>query len=270
MAVAHYIIRGGLAGRERLRVLARVNGPATSGLLARLGIEPGMRCLDVGCGGGDVALALARLVGPEGEVVGVDLDEVKLGIAREEAKAAGVANVEHRRGDVHELPADGDFDVVYSRFLLSHLPSPPRALGAMIAAARPGGVVAIEDIDFTASGFCHPESEAYRRLWQIYPPTVRAHGGDATFAPQLPGMLTAAGLLEVDAGLAQAAGSDRDVKLMPALTLENTADAVVAARQATREEVDALVDELYAVADDPDAILALPRVVQAWGRVAAA
>jgi ubiquinone/menaquinone biosynthesis C-methylase UbiE len=104
MAVAHYIIRRGLAGRERLRVLARVNGPATSGLLARLGIEPGMRCLDVGCGGGDVALALARLVGPEGEVVGVDLDEVKLGIAREEAKAAGVANVEYRRGDVHELP----------------------------------------------------------------------------------------------------------------------------------------------------------------------
>jgi SAM-dependent methyltransferase len=269
MAATRYIIRGGLAGRERLRVLARVYGPTTGGLLARLGIEPGMRCLDVGCGGGDVALALARLVGPTGAVVGLDLDEVKLGIAREEAQAAGAANLSYRRGDVHDLPPDGDFDIVYSRFLLSHLPSPARALGAMIAAARPGGVVAIEDVDFSVGGFCHPDSEAYRWMWRTYPPAVRAHGGDATFAPMLPGMLADAGLLEVDAGLAQPAGADRDVKLMPALTVENTADAIVAAGLATRAEVDGFVDELYAVADDPGAVLALPRVVQAWGRVAA-
>jgi hypothetical protein len=143
-----------------------------------------------------------------------------------------------------------------------------RALGSMIAAARPGGVVAIEDIDFTVPGLCHPDSEAYRHLWQIYPPTVRAHGGDATFAPQLPRMLTEAGLLEIDADLAQPAGAGRDIKLMPALTLENTADAVVAARQATHDEVDALVAELYALADDPGTVLSLPRTVQAWGRVA--
>jgi SAM-dependent methyltransferase len=267
MGAARYIIRGGLAGRERLRVLARVAAPATNRLLERVGIEPGMRCLDVGCGGGDVSLALAGLAGPEGEVVGVDLDEVKLGLARDEARAAGVANVSYRVGDVHDLPTDSAFDVVYARFLLSHLRDPMRALRAMIAAARPGGVVAIEDIDFSVSGFCHPESEAYRHLWQIYPPTVRAHGGDAMFAPQLPRMLAEAGLLDIDAGLAQPAGSDRDVKLMPALTLENTADAVVAARQATRDEVDALVQELYALADDPDTVLSLPRVVQAWGRV---
>jgi ubiquinone/menaquinone biosynthesis C-methylase UbiE len=50
----------------------------------------------VGCGGGDVALELARLVGPEGEVVGIDLDEVKLALARDEARATGVENVEYR------------------------------------------------------------------------------------------------------------------------------------------------------------------------------
>jgi ubiquinone/menaquinone biosynthesis C-methylase UbiE len=106
VAPTRYSIRGGLAGRERLRVLARVHGPATERLLGHLGIEAGMRCLDVGCGGGDVTLALARRVGPAGEVVGVDLDEVKLGLARDEAREAAVTNVDYRVGDAYELPVE--------------------------------------------------------------------------------------------------------------------------------------------------------------------
>ena len=51
---ARYIISGGLAGRERLRVLARAMYPTTAALFDRIGIEPGISCLDVGCGGGDV------------------------------------------------------------------------------------------------------------------------------------------------------------------------------------------------------------------------
>ena len=70
----HYLIRGGIAGRERLRVLARVMRPATLALLERAGVTAGLRCLDVGCGGGDVTFDLASLVGITGHVVGVDLD----------------------------------------------------------------------------------------------------------------------------------------------------------------------------------------------------
>jgi hypothetical protein len=139
----------------------------------------------------------------------------------------------------------------------------------MVAAARPGGVVAVEDIDFSTAGFCHPDSAAYRRLWQIWPPTIRAHGGDATLAPQLPRMLAEAGVGELDAALDQPAGAGRDVKLMPALSVENSADAIVAAGQATREEVETMLAELFALVDDPATVLALPRVVQVWGCVPA-
>src|SRR5262249_10791451 len=76
MNVPSYIIRGGQAGRERLRLLARVMWPTTRELFERVGVRPGMRCLDVGCGGGDLSLDLARLVGPRGSVVGIDLDAV--------------------------------------------------------------------------------------------------------------------------------------------------------------------------------------------------
>jgi SAM-dependent methyltransferase len=266
--MAVYVIRGGLAGRERLRVLSRVQAAPTIRLLSRVRIQPGARCLDAGCGGGDVTLELARIVGPGGDVVGLDRDEVKLELAREEAREAGLENVSYRVADVMQLDEEGSFDVVYSRFFLAHLSDPAAAMERLVAAARPGGLVVLEDIDFTGQ-FCHPESRAYRRFWELFPATIRAHGGDPTFGPLLPGLLARAGVRDVDVRVMQAAGRDPDVKLMPALTFENTIDAVVGAGFAAREAVEAMVDELYALAADPDAVLALPRVVQAWGRVPA-
>lgn len=68
MERSHYVIRGGLEGRERLRILSRVMRPTTRSLLKRVGLGQGMACLDVGCGGGDVTFEIARMVGPGGRV----------------------------------------------------------------------------------------------------------------------------------------------------------------------------------------------------------
>src|SRR5215207_4252926 len=90
MAVsAHYVIRGGVEGRARLSVLARVMRETTVALLTRLGVGEGLNCLDAGCGGGDVTLELARRVAPGGRVVGVDIDETTLELARREAAELG-------------------------------------------------------------------------------------------------------------------------------------------------------------------------------------
>ena len=84
-----YIIRGGVEGKKRLEVLSRVMWPTTSGLLARAGMKPGMCLLDLGCGGGDVTLQLASLVGAQGRVVGVDMDGTKLELAAKTAAERG-------------------------------------------------------------------------------------------------------------------------------------------------------------------------------------
>src|SRR5215831_4707380 len=102
MEKREYVIRGGVEGRERLRVLSRVMQPTTLHLLRRAGVRPGMACMDAGCGGGDVAFDLARIVGPEGRVVGVDFDEVKLELARNEAHVQQLSNVEFRKADRSE------------------------------------------------------------------------------------------------------------------------------------------------------------------------
>src|SRR5690349_21445272 len=98
--IGEYVIRGGMPGRERLRILARVLHAGTGALFDRLGVGAGLRCLDAGCGGGDVALELARRVGPHGWVIGVDLDATKLDLARREAFEQGITNVEFRPLDI--------------------------------------------------------------------------------------------------------------------------------------------------------------------------
>src|SRR5689334_11865638 len=100
MAEGTYIIRGGVAGRERLRLLSRILRPTTLSLLDRVGLRTGMSCVDVGCGGGDVTLDIARLVGREGRVLGIDIDAIKIDLAREEAAVAGIMNVEFRQTGV--------------------------------------------------------------------------------------------------------------------------------------------------------------------------
>src|SRR5262245_64941 len=147
MTTERYIIRGGVEGRERLRLLSDVMGPSTRALLAEVGIPVGSACLDVGCGGGDVAFELARAAGPSGRAVGIDFDEIKLDIARREAHRLGLTNVVFEVQDVTEWEPDALFDVVYARFLLTHLAVPRALVSALRRHTRVGGVAIIEDIE---------------------------------------------------------------------------------------------------------------------------
>src|SRR5271166_3264345 len=96
------MIRGGKQGYERLLLLARDRWSDTAALFERAGLSAGMRCVDLGCGGGEVTLEIASLVAPGGSATGVDMDEVKLGLGRRAAAARGLGNVEFRVLDVRD------------------------------------------------------------------------------------------------------------------------------------------------------------------------
>ena len=261
-----YALRGGSDGRERLRVLARVMRPTTLALFDRLEVGPGMSCLDVGCGGGDVTLDLAARVGPAGRAVGVDVDAAKVELARAEAAERGVANVDFRAADLRTLRGEA-FDVVYARFVLSHLADPASAVEAFRGLLRPGGILVVEDTDF-AGYFVHPPNAAFDRFVALYRAVVRGRGGDPDLGPRLPGILSAAGLQEVGAGVVQPMGTTGEVKLVNPLTMRNVSDALVADGLASADEVQEIVEALYAYADDPTTFAGVVRVVQAWGRAA--
>ena len=77
-----YVLATGNAAANRLRILHNVYGPGAYELLIRAGIQPGMRVADFGCGTGMVTQLLAELVGPAGEVIGIDFSGDQLEQAR--------------------------------------------------------------------------------------------------------------------------------------------------------------------------------------------
>jgi ubiquinone/menaquinone biosynthesis C-methylase UbiE len=134
---------------ERLIRQAALLAPLTERFFRAACIGPGHRILDLGSGVGDVAMLAARLVGPSGEVVGVERDPRSIARARARVAEVGLHNVTFTQSDVCELPVDKPFDAVLGRFILQFLPDPVVSLRALSQMVRPGGVIAFHEPTWT-------------------------------------------------------------------------------------------------------------------------
>jgi len=263
--MSRYVISGGREGKERLKLLSQVLLPTTFQLLKTAGISEGMKCLDVGCGGGDVTRLMASFAGSEGKSVGIDSDPAILVLAREDAESECLDNVEFRHADASFCQEEEAYDLVYARFLLTHLSEPENCLHAMVRACRPEGVVVIEDIDFTGS-FCYPYCASYQRYTELYQQVVQRRGGDPNIGLKLPGILRKAGVEKVQVNVVQPAHTEGDGKFIASITMARIADSVISERLATEAEVERVIAGLNDAAADSEFVMGLPRVFQTWGR----
>lgn len=259
-----YILRGGDQGAERLRLLAAVKWPTTKLLLERAGLGPGVNCLDIGCGTGAVAFHMAEAVKPAGWVTGVDFDDRCVQLARSEAQRLGV-DAEFRRASADKLNEHSVYDLVFARFLLTHLPQPETALESMVRATKPRGVVVVEDIQFTGH-FAHPACPAFERYVSLYQEMVQHKGGDPNIGPRLPEMFLDAGLVDVAFEVIQPSYQAGLGKQLAAVTMEHIREAVVTAGLASDQEVSGIIAGINAFAADPKTILSLPRIFQVIGK----
>lgn len=262
--MTRYVLRGGDEGAKRLALLARVKWPTTKALLRRAGLRKGMRVLDVGCGGGAVTLQLAHWVGPRGQAVGIDQDERAIELAALEAKRRRLPAV-FRSSQATDRHEKGSYDLVFARFLLTHLPDPEKALMQMVQAAKVGGTVVVEDIDFPGS-FCHPACGAYDRYVDLYQQVSKRRGGDPAIGPRLLELSADAGLKDLQVEVILPTFREGEGKLIAPVTMEHIRESVLSEKLATSREIDATVAELESFAADPMTLMSLPRIFQVWGR----
>jgi SAM-dependent methyltransferase len=177
-----------------------------------LDLRPGHRLLDVGCGLGDAALALATDLAPGGAIVGIDASEQMLAVARQRAIGCPV-EMELRAGDATALPADdGSFDAVRSERVLQWLDRPDKAVTEMIRVLRPGGRLVVTDTDWRPFAMDHPDADLVSRvragLTGLRPSS--AVGG------QLYGLARSSGLVDVEATVAAHHTTEWDPDTQPA------------------------------------------------------
>jgi len=258
-----YIIRGGNAGAARLHVLGRATRQGSMDLIDRAGLVPGMRVLDLGCGSGDITVELARRVGPSDRVVGIDRDAHALAQARAIAQAVGLS-IDWRQGQVEDLDQEGVFDLVYARFLLSHLSDPAAVLKRIRKALKPSGRIVIEDIDISVHAHW-PPCPSFERYMALYAATARARGANPRIGPSLAALLIDAGFKEVEVSISMPVFRTGEGKSIARLTLANIAEAAIATGLAQAAEIKALASDLARHEADPRSIQSTAQIFQVIG-----
>jgi SAM-dependent methyltransferase len=161
-------------------------------------LTPGSRLLDIGSGPGTITVEFAERLAP-GEVIGLDASAEVVEQAAALAAGLDLANVRFEVGDAYALPFPDDaVDIVHAHQVLQHLADPVAALREMRRVVRPGGVVAIRDVDYGLAGW-HPASPELADWLDLYQRVARANGGEPDAGRRLPAWARAAGFTDVRA-----------------------------------------------------------------------
>ena len=159
-------------------------------------LRPGMRLLDVGCGPGSITRGLAERLAP-GQVIGLDLSRETLDAARREATARGLENLRYEEASVYDLPfPDASFDVAYAHQVFQHLRERGAALREMLRVVRPGGLVAVRDVDWGTVAYW-PRDPWIDRFVEVHQRTWYQNGGEPQMGRQIRALFNAAGVSDL-------------------------------------------------------------------------
>jgi ubiquinone/menaquinone biosynthesis C-methylase UbiE len=198
---------------DRLRAQARMWEPGTIRLLERVGLGAGARCLDVGCGPGEVMRLMAERVGPAGHVTGVDADAALGAHAITALHAAGQHQCSFEALDIEgtEPIPGGPYDLVYARLLFLYVDDELMILRRLWESVAPGGHLVVQEHDLQ-SGSLVPELAIGEEFFRVVRGTFAASGADMRLGLRLPALFDAGGLGVPDGvDVATFAGLLRDV-----------------------------------------------------------
>jgi len=249
---------------ERLRTQAAAWEGATAEFLDRIGLAPGMRCCDLGCGMGYVLPLLAARVGQSGEVVGVDKDPSALKWASSRTASIGFSDVQLIQAEVNKPPLKlGQFDLTYCRDLLMHVPDPVATVKQMIALTRPGGVVAAQEFD-NGTWDHYPEFGAFKTFKEILFAVFSATGVEARMGRRLYYVFCEAGLGADVTGWISVRRTNDPAYLSPVYVLVSLRQRIIDLGLLTEAELNTLVEELRAAQKDSRNFLVSPLVIGVW------
>ncbi len=227
----------------RLESQATVAWPLEKQMLSQAGLSPGMDVLDLACGPGFITERIGQMVAPGGSVIGGDINEGLLDIARRRTGAVGSTAVTFQYMDTYDmaLPA-ASVDFVYSRFLFQHLEFPQRVMAQISRVLRPGGTVSIIDVDDGILGIL-PEPPGYEQFTRMVAESQARRGGDRNVGRKLGYLLKHAGFQDVRIDVSVVTSDQISMQSFLDITTGFKRELVPSAR---RPAAEAALEKIYA------------------------
>jgi SAM-dependent methyltransferase len=228
--------------------------------LSALGIAAGRRCWELGAGSGSIARWMAERVGARGYVLATDIDTRWI-------QSDGLSQLEVQQHDVVADPlAQGEFDMIHARLVLSWLPARDTVVSRLVAALRPGGWLVVEDFDSVLHQCLDPlndDERVFDKVSNAFGQALHRRGVDTTWPRTLPHRLTSAGLVDVGAAghLTIFHGGSPAAQLWIA-NIDQVGDGLIQAGLITTAERDTFRRLLH----DPAFIGNYPLLITAWGK----
>lgn len=198
------------AEHERLARQSQMLASATERLFRSAGISEGQRVLDLGSGAGDVAMLVARIVGEQGEVLGIERNGESLAWARERVRNEGLRNVRFVQADVSQVPANAQFDALVGRFILMFVPDPVAVLRSGVRLVKRGGAVAFLEPSWKSTITLAEHAPLWFAGKTILRATLLRSGAEPEMGFKLHGVFQEAGLPAPDMEMSTLIGSTPD------------------------------------------------------------
>jgi SAM-dependent methyltransferase len=227
-------------------------------------LKPGMSVLDCGCGPGAVSVALAKWIAP-GQLIGVDLAEEHLELARQRAKQSAVHNARFQIGNAYALPFDdASFDVIYCNAVLEYLGRPQQVLRELRRVLKPGGLLAMRSVDL-AGGIAWPNMALHEFRQSLIASVMQEAGGDANLGRKLPALMKECELqcIGTSATMETSRCSDdlqERVQALASLWRGDLGQRLVSTGILSKPMRNAVTEELTTWANRPGAFMATPFV----------
>lgn len=268
MAHEHqYFLGHSSVEQRRLQRQAGELAEESAWLFDQIGLAQGSRAVEIGCGPQGCLELLSNRVGPPGSVVGVELSDHAVQLAREFLSERRITNVEVRQGNAAAtaLPREW-FDLATARLVLVNIPEPEKIVAEMAALVRSGGVVALHEADWILN-VCDPPLPAWDRLTQALVSYSKAKGIDLYIGRRIARMLRDAGLADVRVNpLIHTYGPEHSRRPIFLQFVNNLRDRIVAEGLISGAEFAESIASLERHLSEPETLVISHLFIQAWGR----
>jgi SAM-dependent methyltransferase len=257
------VLPAGATALRPLLLLHNIYSPVGRRVMMNVGLRPGMKVADFGCGFGAMTRIFAEIVGPSGSVTGIDANEGQLVRAGHLWEQSPLTNLLFWKADASATRLPGDsFDLVYCRFLLSHLPGPEGCLREMRRVLKPGGILVVEEGDFSES----PSATSLEAFSGLFTRLGPVRGANNLSGKDLCHIVMRSGFTGVTIENHQPAFPRGEDRARLSGSIEQAGQGCVDAGLMTEEQFALTLAEMQIAIDNPSVPVLMPRMSLVWAR----